>query len=1060
MPRLDEHVLIGLAMHRQQLDPAEYKRFLHGGPLPHPELEYICQECQAVFKATTPRRRCPNGHTIDGQRPTMEVELSDGVRYPAHPVLLMPAPAEMRRVDDPPPPVQVFGNEDPPMLADGDSSFDAAFHGFLSGLWVVASQAQGFGAIPDPHIRRQTVQSYLEHNQTLEDKRTFFMNYCSRCAGNVPAAQEWLFGAAAAWALNAEDHMISDTLATRVGTLPADVRLRIANWAAQQPQWRIVLAAARVGDHPALPDAEVVYEIVSEVSSPRAGFERQHMNEPPAPAATQWQTSLEYYSRTVEEQAQIFNRPSDFVDFARGFLEATGTLTRNYDGSLVRLVDADYLNLRYHEGQLMVFLEQHEAVRDLVDLLRQGFEVLTHSEEPAPDRTYFYYGMAFCSFLNRITLPENPEYEQLYITQLRELAWTKAPFWFEVDGQGNDWTALTLRQCPHPDANQATGLMRYYPSEMQTSEMRMAWDGYVMGLMVTAVVAPDVEIDFRTINYVEFLHYVTRRVSCSPGDAAVLANIQQVATADLTRPGQVSNPAQAGYVLALMQNNWPVQGWMTGMPGQAAPDTISYSSCWLRVYPRAVTEVPAAVLCRSQYPSNGNLPGYHVFMDGYLAAMQLHVLNEDDERVFPSDDGNRAFLFDTLRRIRFDLLQEIHDECMTVYQSVAEDVLDHDLHLHDVGMSFFYARNHISTPDIDEWNARLWQESSINWREIWATQFQPFWVRYAEQPSSPVLMQSSYPTIELLADDPSTVAERMQQFEQDFLRGYLYELGFHISERLPSRFADWEDSYHDAADAVVGLFSDEPLFNPLCDEVCAFANRYQHLMPSVHLTPFENGRMFWRAAAGRDAGLWTDPSCQNGLLRALSVDRTTRITLVFDDNTWAISIEDNPRLPLLMLTDDPGFNAFWDGYIHSLASFAVCGNDDNDDSTCPLLGMDPNLEIAAQAVASTGDFYAVLRDAWCFYQDHCQYFENRESAAGHAFNMTRNGHGVGFWDGGWDHLGDNAEGTPGATVLTDACEQYDSCQLEWRFDDPEAAERAVDGEYENDPLNYDFLILN
>lgn len=49
-----------------------------------------------------------------------------------------------------------------------------------------------------------------------------------------------------------------------------------------------------------------------------------------------------------------------------------------------------------------------------------------------------------------------------------------------------------------------------------------------------------------------------------------------------------------------------------------------------------------------------------------------------------------------------------------------------------------------------------------------------------------------------------------------------------------------------------------------------------------------------------------------------------------------------------------------------------------------------------------------------------EYFEERKSDAGHDFWMTRNGHGVGFWDGDWPE--------PAATILTvaaKACGQFE-----------------------------------
>lgn len=49
-----------------------------------------------------------------------------------------------------------------------------------------------------------------------------------------------------------------------------------------------------------------------------------------------------------------------------------------------------------------------------------------------------------------------------------------------------------------------------------------------------------------------------------------------------------------------------------------------------------------------------------------------------------------------------------------------------------------------------------------------------------------------------------------------------------------------------------------------------------------------------------------------------------------------------------------------------------------------------------------------------------EYFEGKESRAGHDFWLTRNGHGAGFWDGDWPE--------PAATILTvaaKACGEVD-----------------------------------
>lgn len=60
-------------------------------------------------------------------------------------------------------------------------------------------------------------------------------------------------------------------------------------------------------------------------------------------------------------------------------------------------------------------------------------------------------------------------------------------------------------------------------------------------------------------------------------------------------------------------------------------------------------------------------------------------------------------------------------------------------------------------------------------------------------------------------------------------------------------------------------------------------------------------------------------------------------------------------------------------------------------------------------------------DCLSFWNDHYELFRGREERAGHDFWLTREGHGAGFWDGGWPE--------PNATTLTKASEAYGSFDL-------------------------------
>ena len=51
--------------------------------------------------------------------------------------------------------------------------------------------------------------------------------------------------------------------------------------------------------------------------------------------------------------------------------------------------------------------------------------------------------------------------------------------------------------------------------------------------------------------------------------------------------------------------------------------------------------------------------------------------------------------------------------------------------------------------------------------------------------------------------------------------------------------------------------------------------------------------------------------------------------------------------------------------------------------------------------------------------------EGEESQAGHDFWLTRKGHGAGFWDGDWDHVGEDA-----VKRLTDAAKGFG---MQWPY---------------------------
>ena len=105
-------------------------------------------------------------------------------------------------------------------------------------------------------------------------------------------------------------------------------------------------------------------------------------------------------------------------------------------------------------------------------------------------------------------------------------------------------------------------------------------------------------------------------------------------------------------------------------------------------------------------------------------------------------------------------------------------------------------------------------------------------------------------------------------------------------------------------------------------------------------------------------------------------------------------------------SDDPYFDQFFDSYIGT----AIWSGTDDDGNN-----LDENFD------GKPGEFepatYKFLQDdAKRFYDKYEKYFDDMTSAqteqAGHDFWLTRNGHGAGFWDGGWPE--------PAATEMTNA----------------------------------------
>ena len=93
-----------------------------------------------------------------------------------------------------------------------------------------------------------------------------------------------------------------------------------------------------------------------------------------------------------------------------------------------------------------------------------------------------------------------------------------------------------------------------------------------------------------------------------------------------------------------------------------------------------------------------------------------------------------------------------------------------------------------------------------------------------------------------------------------------------------------------------------------------------------------------------------------------------------------------------------------------------------DDNGNPLDGLDAELapETLARMEAVCAKFQA--ENGELFTVENCSYTGcSVEEYAGHDFWLTRNGHGVGFWDGYWID--------PAATRLTDAAHAFGEIDL-------------------------------
>ncbi len=131
----------------------------------------------------------------------------------------------------------------------------------------------------------------------------------------------------------------------------------------------------------------------------------------------------------------------------------------------------------------------------------------------------------------------------------------------------------------------------------------------------------------------------------------------------------------------------------------------------------------------------------------------------------------------------------------------------------------------------------------------------------------------------------------------------------------------------------------------------------------------------------------------------------------------------------------PDLDAFTAGYIEALF-FTECaqgvtteewqGSAEHDEGSIPgdVGFADLAPETLARIIADCAKFQGSPDDekahtAWVVWREGAGLYADDETKAGRDFWYTRNGHGVGFWDGDWPE--------PYAAALTDAAEAFGPC---------------------------------
>ena len=180
---------------------------------------------------------------------------------------------------------------------------------------------------------------------------------------------------------------------------------------------------------------------------------------------------------------------------------------------------------------------------------------------------------------------------------------------------------------------------------------------------------------------------------------------------------------------------------------------------------------------------------------------------------------------------------------------------------------------------------------------------------------------------------------------------------------------------------------------------------------------YDNGGAYW----GKSEPLWQ------------AVDDDGEIEMYLRAKTWDAAkpqvLETYPEAQVVRSTEPMGLDDFFDGYVTAaLWSSTYWANEKgepipHEDESGIDLPIDENYgesDLSDAAKASMREdcesFISTNKENLALYEE----LGRNAAHAGHDFWLTRNGHGTGFWDRGFDKVGDD---------LSEAAKLYRSCDL-------------------------------